>query len=129
MQDPDTVGGRFEVKLDSAQWPYPLISWGINTRSRLTGYFTGDMGIFVRTSIFQRLEGFPPYPLMEDLEMSGRLKAIGRTAFLRGPILTSSRRFQTYGPWRTIGMMQVLRASYRLGVKPEQLVKWYRSAR
>ncbi len=129
MTDTTFVGGRFKVKLDSAQWPYPLISWGINTRSQITGYFTGDMGLFIRRSYFNYLEGYRHYSLMEDLDLSGRMKAIGRLAFLPDPMITSSRRFQTYGPWRTIGLMQVLRVAYRLGVHPEVLARWYRLGR
>ncbi|NJK72335.1 MAG: glycosyltransferase [Synechococcaceae cyanobacterium SM2_3_60] len=40
------LGGRFRVQLDDDRWPYRLISWGINSRSQITGAFTGDMGIY-----------------------------------------------------------------------------------
>ncbi len=129
LQDPQVVGGRFRVRLDSDRWPYPLISWGINTRSRITGYFTGDMGIFIRRSTFETLGGYPDQPLMEDLEIAGRMRSLGQVAFLRDPMITSSRRWQQGGPWRTVALMQILRASYRWGVKPEHLAQWYRMIR
>lgn len=129
LQDPGVVGGRFQVELDSQAWPYPLITWGINTRSQITGCFTGDMGIFIRRAAFQHLEGYPLQPLMEDLDLSEQMAAFGRRVFLPGAIQTSSRRWQQQGPWRTVILMQILRASYRLGVKPDQLARWYRHIR
>jgi hypothetical protein len=39
--------------------------------------------------------------LMEDLDLSQRLKRRGRTALIREPLLTSGRRFIDRGPWRT----------------------------
>ncbi|NJK64652.1 MAG: glycosyltransferase family 2 protein [Synechococcaceae cyanobacterium SM2_3_1] len=129
LEDPQIVGGRFRVQLDSQRWPYPLFSRAINWRSQFTGYFTGDMGIFIRHQVFAKLGGYPCQPLMEDLELSGRMQTWGQRAFLEGPILTSSRRWQRHGPWRTIALMQILRFSYRLGARPEDLVRWYRDVR
>lgn len=129
VQDLQVVGGRFQVRLDCERWPYPLISWGINMRSRITGYFTGDMGIFIRRSGFEALGGYPDQPLMEDLELAGRMGSLGQVAFLPGPMITSSRRWQQGGPWRTVALMQILRASYRWGVRPERLAQWYRLIR
>jgi rSAM/selenodomain-associated transferase 2 len=129
LTDPQVVGGRFAVKLDSPNWPYPLISWGINTRSRLTGYFTGDMGIFIRRSLFMELGGYWLHSLMEDLDLAGRMQKAGKVVFLSDPITTSSRRFQKHGPWRTILWMQILRVGYRLGISPERLAQWYQTVR
>ncbi len=47
----------------------------MNLRSRLSGIATGDQGIFVRRDTFFALGGFPDQPLMEDIELSKRLKA------------------------------------------------------
>lgn len=129
LTDPDIIGGRFRVKLDDQSWPYPLISWGINTRSHLTGYFTGDMGIFIRRSLFTELGGYWSQPLMEDLDLAGRMQKAGKVVFLSDTIVTSSRRWQKHGPWRTVLWMQVLRTGYRLGISPERLAQWYKIVR
>ncbi|MDX2272432.1 MAG: TIGR04283 family arsenosugar biosynthesis glycosyltransferase [Cyanobacteriota bacterium] len=129
MLSPEVVGGRFHVRLDSSDWPYPLISWGINSRSRLTGMFTGDMGIFIRRTAFQQLGGYPIQPLMEDLELAGRMGKLGKKVFLPEMIITSSRRWQQKGPWKTVALMQILRASYRLGIPASQLAQWYQTVR
>ena len=46
----------------------------MNARSRLTGIATGDQGIFVTRALFEAVGGFPAQPLMEDIELSRRLK-------------------------------------------------------
>jgi rSAM/selenodomain-associated transferase 2 len=129
MHNPEIVGGHFSVQLDDSQYPYPLITWGINTRSRLTGIFTGDMGIFIRRQAFLRLGGYPDQPLMEDLELSRQMSRLGRIAFLRDRVVTSSRRWQKRGPWLTVALMQILRTSYWCGVPARTLAQWYRAVR
>ena len=52
-------------------------------RSRLTGIATGDQAIFVKRDAFQKVGGFPPIALMEDIALSKRLKRIGRPLCLR----------------------------------------------
>ncbi|MBD2102943.1 TIGR04283 family arsenosugar biosynthesis glycosyltransferase [Leptolyngbya sp. FACHB-261] len=129
LRDPGVVGGRFALALDAQDWPYPLIAWSSNWRTRLTGICTGDMAIFVRRSVFEQLGGYPQQPLMEDLELSRRLRKLGRLTWLDLPVVTSARRWQQYGPWRTIALMQTLRYAYWVGVEPEQLARWYRQVR
>src|SRR3990170_2105612 len=106
LADPDTVGGRFDVRLDRAGAVYRLIETLMNARSRATRIATGDQAIFVRRRV------------MEDLEFSRRLKRRGRVACLRTRVVTSARRWEQAGPWRTILRMWWLRALYAAGVSP-----------
>ena len=55
----------------------------MNLRSRLTGIATGDQAIFVRRAAFEALGGYAPIPLMEDVELSRRLRRLGAPACLR----------------------------------------------
>jgi hypothetical protein len=48
----------------------------MNLRSRLSGIATGDQAIFVTREAFDRVGGFPVQPLMEDIELSRRLKRL-----------------------------------------------------
>ena len=61
-------------------------------RSSVTALIYGDHGIFARPEIFERLGGFADLPLMEDIEITRRLKRIGKIIFARPPITTSARR-------------------------------------
>ncbi|MEO0801790.1 MAG: TIGR04283 family arsenosugar biosynthesis glycosyltransferase [Cyanobacteria bacterium J06642_2] len=129
LRDSEAIGGRFRVHLDARTWPYSLIAWGINARSRLTGLFTGDMGIFIRRSAFEQLQGYPQQPLLEDLELSMRMQRLGRVVFLAEAIETSSRRWQQGGAWRTVALMQCIRYGYHLGISADRLARWYATVR
>lgn len=125
----DNVWGRFDVRIDAdGIWP-TVVAWFMNLRSRLTGIATGDQAIFVRRETFERLGGFAPIPLMEDIELSKRLKRLGRPACLRARVTTSGRRWARHGALRTILMMWRLRLAYFLGADPAQLAARYADTR
>ncbi len=118
--------GRFDVRLTGDQALLRVVEWFMNLRSRMTAIATGDQGIFVRRSVFERLGGFPAIELMEDIAMSRALKRLGPPLCLDTPLLSSSRRWQGRGITRTILLMWSLRLAYALGVSPARLVRWYR---
>ncbi|MFN3581648.1 MAG: TIGR04282 family arsenosugar biosynthesis glycosyltransferase, partial [Pseudomonas sp.] len=86
---------------------------------------TGDQAIFVRRDLFQQLGGYADIPLMEDIELSRRLRRISRPACLRPTLSTSSRKWQKHGVVRTILLMWWIRLQYWAGVSPERLVHQY----
>jgi len=129
LADPAVVGGRFDVALDADGPCYRLIGWLISARSRLTGVSTGDQALFVRRAVFEALGGFAPLPLMEDIDLARRLKRRGRVAALRQTVVTSARRWQRRGLWRTVLLMWALRLGYYAGVSPATLARVYRDQR
>ncbi len=118
--------GRFDVAIDGNSLMFPVISALMNLRSRLTGIATGDQAIFVRRELFEAVGGFPDQALMEDCELSKRLRARVRPACLKAKVTTSGRRWERYGIWRTMALMWRLRLLYWLGVPAERLAKFYR---
>ena len=72
----------------------------MNLRSRLTGICTGDQAIFVRRSAFERLGGYPEIALMEDIELTRRLKRIGRFAPLGLRVTTVGPALGARTEWR-----------------------------
>jgi len=118
--------GRFDVRIEARSPLLRVVAGLMNLRSRLTGIATGDQAIFVRRDLFQRLGGFADQPLMEDIELSRRLRALSRPACLRAHVCTSGRRWERGGVWRTIVLMWRLRWRYWRGVAPEVLVRDYR---
>ncbi|MDQ7732346.1 TIGR04283 family arsenosugar biosynthesis glycosyltransferase [Halomonas sp. SpR1] len=121
--------GRFDIKLSGRSRWLPVVSWMMNQRSRLTGIATGDQGIFVRAASFKAVGGFPEQPLMEDIELSKRLKKRSSPACLRAQVVSSGRRWDEFGAWKTIRLMWRLRYRYWRGVSATQLAKEYRDAR
>jgi rSAM/selenodomain-associated transferase 2 len=117
--------GRFDVRLDSRQPLLRLVARMMNLRSRLTGIATGDQALFVTRAAFESVSGFPEQPLMEDIELSRQLKKIGPPACLRLRVVTSARRWEEHGAWRTILLMLRLRWAYWCGAHPARLAQHY----
>ena len=117
--------GRFDVHIAGRPRVLKLVARLMNLRSRLTGIATGDQALFVRREAFTTVGGFPDQPLMEDVELSKRLKRLGPPACLRQRVLTSGRRWESQGPWRTIRLMWRLRFDYWRGVPAEVLAARY----
>lgn len=118
--------GRFDVFIAGHARMLKLIAALMNLRSRLTGIATGDQAIFARRMDFLAVGGFPEQPLMEDIEISKRLKARTAPLCLRQKVITSGRRWEKHGVWRTIFLMWRLRLLYWLGTSSEKLAKSYR---
>ena len=118
--------GRFDVAIEGRSPMLRWVAWFMNQRSRLTGIATGDQAIFVTRAAFQRLGGFADQPLMEDIELSRRLRALSPPACLRLRVHTSGRRWESRGVWRTIMLMWRLRWRYWRGASPEALARAYR---
>ena len=120
------VWGRFDVRIAGRSALLPLVAALMNLRSRWSGIATGDQAIFVQRSAFEFLGGFPAQPLMEDIALSRRLRALAPPACLRERVLTSGRRWDQRGAWRTIWLMWRLRWRYWRGESAEALARDYR---
>jgi len=118
--------GRFDVHIEGRPPMLRTIAAMMNLRSRITGIATGDQAMFVRRSAFERVGGFPDQPLMEDIELSRRLRALGSPACLRARVATSGRRWEARGVWPTIFLMWRLRWRYWRGASPHELAQAYR---
>ena len=129
LHDPQVVGGRFDVRLDADGWPFRMVETLMNIRSRISRIATGDQAIFVRCQTFLELGGYCEAELMEDLELSYRLKRRGKLVCLRERVVTSARRWQRDGIARTIVLMWVLRLLYFVGVSPNYLKTFYADTR
>ena len=104
----------------------PLVAALMNLRSRLTGIATGDQGMFVTRALFDEAGGFP------DAAADGGRRAVaaaevdcGPAACLASRVVTSGRRWEARGPWRTIFLMWRLRFDYWRGVDPPLLARRY----
>ncbi len=122
--------GRFDVAISSRRRTLKVVAAMMNARSRLTGIATGDQGIFVERSVFAAIGGYPDQPLMEDIELSRRLKrAAGPPLCLRERIATSGRRWECLGTWPTIVAMWRRRFAYWRDADPGGLAEKYPHAR
>jgi len=117
--------GRFKVKIDATGFIFRIIESFMNWRSMITSIATGDQAIFIYRMDFEKLNGYSEIPLMEDIELSRRLKKISCPNFIDSPVVTSARRWRQNGVGKTILLMWSLRFLYWIGVGPNHLAKLY----
>ena len=118
--------GHFDVRINGRPFMLRVVAGLMNWRSRLTGIATGDQAMFVTRRAFESVGGFPEQPLMEDIELSRRLLALSRPICLMDRVVTSGRRWETHGVWKTIWLMWRLRWLYWRGVSAAELARSYR---
>ncbi len=122
--------GRFDIAITGRAHALRWVEALMNLRSRATGIATGDQAIFVQSALFREVGGFPDQPLMEDIELSRRLKrAAGAPLCLRQRVVTSARRWERHGPWRTVLAMWRWRFAYWRGANPADLAAEYGAGR
>ncbi len=125
LADESVVGGAFTFKIDSPDGQYRLIESWVKLRCRLFGLPYGDQGIFVRRNVFGMIGGYRAIPLMEDVDIVGRMKKQGRLVVLQKSALTHDRRWSGKGWIRASVSNQVLMLMYKLGVSPNILARLY----
>jgi rSAM/selenodomain-associated transferase 2 len=133
LQDPAVIGGAFRVRLavSPCAGRYVRAMLGITgrmigVRAVATRAFTGDQAIFVRAEAFRSLGGYPEVPLMEDVELSRRMRRGGKTVLLPLRVESSGRRWEAWGPLRTVLFMWRIRTGYLLGWTPSRCADAYR---
>lgn len=129
LNSSEIVGGAFCLRFDRASLAYRLVSFTTNLRSRLFQIYTGDQAYFIRTSNFKAIGGYPEQPLMEDLEITRKLRKQGLFILLSQPVITSARRHQQAGLLSSVIFMWYMRTLYRFGVSPLRLQRMYKDVR
>ncbi len=119
------AGGCFRMRVADDGLLYRCIDACATARVRLSGLVYGDQGLFLRRDLFQRLGGFPPYRLMEDVFFSRRLRRQGRVVVASRRIFVSSRRWQRVGLVRQTLRNWTLLALAAGGVSPDDLARFY----
>jgi rSAM/selenodomain-associated transferase 2 len=121
-------GGAFRLAIDSPRRALRVIEAGTRVRCRMLGLPYGDQGLFARRQAYERIGGFRPLPLMEDVDFVRRLARLGRLALPAHRAFTSARRWERRGVLaRTLRNWSVL-LLYALGRSPERLARLYEPA-
>jgi rSAM/selenodomain-associated transferase 2 len=123
------AAGCFRMRVRAGGWLYRSIDACATARVQLTGLIYGDQGLFVRRDLFERLGGFPPLRLMEDLFFSRQLKREGRIIVGRSRIYVSPRRWQRAGLIRQTLRNWTLTALAAGGIHPDRLAAFYPAVR
>jgi uncharacterized protein len=125
LNKPGAAAAAFELSLSSRTRTLKAVERLANLRSRLFQMPYGDQGIALRADLFRELGGFRDLPIMEDWDLTKRLRKRGRIRIAAARVLTSSRRWETYGMFRTSALNQIIIVGYVLGVAPKRLARLY----
>ena len=122
---PSSCWGYFQVHIDGHSKVLYIVGFMMNLRSYLTNIITGDQVIFVKKKAFLKAGCFPEQLLMEDVELSKKLCRLSRPSCINYPVITSGRRWELYGVWKTIFLMWRLRWDYWRGIPANKLAEKY----
>jgi len=123
----NTIAGAFQLKINAPELSLRLIEKMVFWRSKYLQMPYGDQAIFIKASTFWEIGGFPEQPIMEDFEFIRRLNRLGRIEILSSSVITSGRRWQKLGVFKTTLINQLIVIGYYLGISPIKLSQWYRN--
>jgi len=115
----------FKVNLESRPMLW-LLERLVNLRSRWLQRPYGDQGLLIHRQLYQRIGGYRPLTLMEDLDLVERLSQIASIRSLNCALLTSSARWQQRSVLIQAWRNAQLRRLWRQGTSTEQLMRMYR---
>ena len=126
LAQPGVVAGAFELRIDSPVPSLRLIERIANWRSRSLKLPYGDQAMFMFSTVFHQMGGFPNIPIMEDFELIRRLRKKGDVVTLHQPVITSPRRWQNHGILKTTLINQLVVVAYFMGLSPDAIARLYR---
>ncbi len=124
LSRPGTTAGAFEFQLDASSLSLRIIERVANWRARYLQMPYGDQAVFLSSFLFRTVGGYPDLPIMEDFELVRRLKKKGRIRIAPLPAITSARRWQNQGTWRTTFTHWATVLAYSLGISPARISRW-----
>ena len=111
----DIVAGCFSMKILERGFIFGMFERLVNFRARRFKIIDGDLGLFVKREVFERLGGFDSVSMMEDILFSKKLRRGGKVVALPGKIFVSARRWRENGFCQTFGKYSL--AYFRLWTK------------
>jgi rSAM/selenodomain-associated transferase 2 len=118
--------GCYRLAFDTPHWFLQANAWF--TRFNVEAVRFGDQSLFALRTVFERAGGYrEDLIVLEDQEITSRLKQHGRFRILRGPVVTSARKYRENGIFRLQGVFCLLMLLYQLGVSQPRLLRVYRA--
>jgi rSAM/selenodomain-associated transferase 2 len=122
-------GGAFLLRFDADRPMQRLGSWLVNQRTRWLRVPLGDQAQWATRETFEKLGGFPDWPLLEDIDFIGRLRRLPGFAIIEEPVTTGARRFLEQRTVRTVAINWLIWLLFFCGVSPHRLARLYRQIR
>jgi len=116
--------GCFRFRLDDRAWQARLIESGVALRVWCLGLPYGDQGLLVPRSLYQQAGGYRALPLMEDVDLVGRIGWL-RLKVLAADAVTSAERWRRDGWFRRSARNLSCLLLHRFGMSEERLARIY----
>jgi rSAM/selenodomain-associated transferase 2 len=120
----DQAAASFRFALDDDGLMPRFVEWLVGLRCQLLALPYGDQGLLISRNLYNRLGGFRPLPLMEDVDLVRRLKR-RELVMLKSRAVTSEERYRREGylarSLRNLGCILL----YYLRVPPRVLARLY----
>jgi rSAM/selenodomain-associated transferase 2 len=114
----------FRFGLDDSGIKPALLTLGVGLRCRILRMPYGDQGLLISKQLYDRIGGFRPLTLMEDVDLVRRLGR-RRIHLLRSRAVTSARRYRAEGYFRRMLRNLTCLSLYYLRVPTSVLTRLY----
>jgi rSAM/selenodomain-associated transferase 2 len=119
--------GRYQTRFTGSDWR--LIVNAFFTRFDLFVCYGGDQTLFVTRQLFTAIGGYDESRLiMEDYDITHRIKQQGRYEILPGKTLVSTRKYQRNGWWAVQKANYKAIKMYKNGVASKEIASMYKNA-
>jgi rSAM/selenodomain-associated transferase 2 len=117
--------GCYRLSFDYEHWFLKVNCWF--TRFDVNAFRFGDQSLFVTKAKFLEAGGFcEKHLVLEDQNIIKRLKRKGAFKIIKKPVLTSARKYQENGIYKTQAIFFLMYFMYRLGLSQTSLISTYR---
>lgn len=115
----------FRFRLDDDSVKARILETLVRWRCLVFAMPYGDQGLLISRNLYDETGGYHPLPLMEDVDLVGR---IGRSRLtnLDVPAITSSERYVRDGYFARMLRNLTCLAMWSIGVSPERIKRFYR---
>lgn len=124
MRYAEIVGGTFEIVFDGDNLSARFLR-RLFPHLRSLNLIYGDSAMFVRRETYEKLKGFKPLPILEDVDLRRRMTKKGRFVNINLPVTISARRFENRSFVKTFLGWAMIQVLYWIGVPPRVLAKRY----
>lgn len=114
----------FRFRLDDASPQARRLERWVALRVAALALPYGDQGLLIHRTLYDRIGGYRPLPLMEDVDLVRRLGR-RRLSVLDASAVTSARRWRQDGWLRRSARNLLCLALFYVGVSPERIARLY----
>lgn len=128
MNHKEVIGGNFEI-IFGGENSWARFMTKLYPYLRSAGLIYGDSAIFARRETYEKIKGFKPLPIFEDLDLVKRLRRRGQFVHISLPVTTSSQRFGNGSFALTFAKWSLFQGLYWVGFSPRTLARFYKPIR